>query len=157
MDVVLLEHVDNLGTVGQKVKVKAGYARNFLLPKRLACPATEQNLKHYRTLIESKLRKLAKAKAAAQAQAEQLSALTLSFFRKSRDEEARLYGSVTPMDIAAALEDKGFEIDRKQIAVSEPIKKLGEYTAFVRLHPEVRAEIAVVVRPEEESEHGAGK
>src|SRR5271157_5899568 len=126
MEIVLLEHVENLGTVGQRVKVKAGYARNYLLPKKLACPATEQNLKHYRTLIESKLRKLAKAKASAQAQAEQLSAVTLAFFRKSRDEEARLYGSVTSMDIAAALEDKGFEIDRKQITISEPIKKLGE-------------------------------
>ncbi len=156
MEVVLLEHIENLGTVGQTVKVKAGYARNYLLPKKLACPATEQNLKHYRTLIESKLRKLAKAKASAQAQAAQLSAVTLAFFRKSRDEEARLYGSVTPMDIAAALEHKGFEIDRKQITISEPIKKLGEYTAFVRLHPEVRAEVPVVVRPEEESEHAAG-
>ncbi len=151
MDVVLLEHIEDLGTVGQTVKVKNGYARNYLLPRKLACLATEQNLKHYRSLIESRQRKLAKAKASAQLQADQLSAITVAFVRKSRDEGARLYGSVTPMDIAAALEDKGFEIDRKQITISEPIKKIGEYKAFVRVHPEVRAEVTVVVQPEEES------
>lgn len=150
MDVVLLEHIEDLGTVGQTVKVKDGYARNYLLPRKLACLATEQNLRYYRGLIESRQRKLAKAKASAQLQAQQLSAVTLTFLRRSRDEDARLYGSVTPMDIAAALEDKGYEIDRKQIAVSEPIKKLGEYKALVRLHPEVRAEVAVLVKPLEE-------
>ena len=150
MDVVLLEHIEDLGTVGQTVKVKDGFARNYLLPRKLACLATEQNLRYYRGLIESRQRKLAKAKASAQLQAQQLSAVTLTFLRRSRAEDARLYGSVTPMDIAAALEDKGYEIDRKQIAVSEPIKKLGEYKALVRLHPEVRAEVAVLVKPLEE-------
>jgi large subunit ribosomal protein L9 len=153
MEIILLEHIDNLGTVGQTVQVKNGYARNFLLPKKLACPATKKNLNYYRTLIEARQRKLARAKESAEVQAEKLSRLTLTFLRKSRDEEARLFGSVTIADVAAELEDKGFEFDKKRITLSEPIKKLGEYKAFLRLHPEVTAEVAVLVQPEEEAEN----
>lgn len=151
MDIILLEHIDNLGTVGETVQVKDGYARNFLLPKKLACPATKKNLNYYRTLIEARQRKLARAKDSAEVQAEKLSGVTLTFLRKSRDEEARLFGSVTVADIAAELEDKGFEFDRKRITLSEPIKKLGEYKAFLRLHPEVTAEVTVLVKLEEEA------
>jgi large subunit ribosomal protein L9 len=151
MNVILLDHIDDLGTVGQTVKVKNGYARNFLLPRKLACLATEKNLNFYRTLIESKRRKLAKAKGSAEQQAEQLSNLTLNFTRKSRDQEARLFGSVTSADIAGALEAEGFEIDRKRIVIPEPIKKLGEHKASVRLHPEVLATLNIVVRPEDGS------
>jgi large subunit ribosomal protein L9 len=150
MNVILLEHVDDLGTVGQTVKVKDGYARNYLLPRKLACPATEKNQNYYRSLIESKLKKLAKAKAQADQQAEQLSAVTLEFVRKSRDQDARLFGSVTNSDVAVALSAKGYEIDRKRIALSEPIKRLGDFTATVRLHPEVVATITVKVLPEEQ-------
>lgn len=157
MEVVLLEHVENLGTVGETVRVKAGYARNYLLPRKLACPATKENLSYYRTLIEAKLKKLAKAKASADRQAQELSAVTLTFFRRSRDEGARLFGSVTTADIAHALEDNGFEIDKKQLSLPEPIKKLGEFKAFVSLHPEVRAQVTVVVKPEGEDEDGGGK
>jgi large subunit ribosomal protein L9 len=153
MEVILLEHIDDLGTVGQTVKVKAGYARNYLLPRKLACAATEKNLNFYRTIIEAKQKKLARAKGAAQQQAETLSAVTLEFVRKSRSEDARLFGSVTNADVAAALEAKGFEIDRKRITLSEPIKKLGEYKASVRLHPEVSAEISVSVISEEKPQH----
>lgn len=150
MDVILLEHMDNLGTVGETVKVKDGYARNFLLPRKLACHASEKNLRFYHTLIEAKQRKLAKLKEAADVLAEKLSAVTLSFFRKSRDQESRLFGSVTNVDVAEALEEKGFEIDRKRVALSEPVKKLGEYEAIVRLHPAVKATIKVLVIQEEE-------
>jgi large subunit ribosomal protein L9 len=153
MNVILLEHLDDLGTVGQTVKVKNGYARNYLLPKKLACEATEKNLNFYRTIIEAKKRKLAKAKDAAAQQAEQISALTLIFIRKSRGEDARLFGSVTNADVAAALLEKGYEIDRKRVAIPEPIKRLGEHRATVRLHPEVVATLNVVVQAEEETEN----
>lgn len=152
MEIILLDNIDDLGTVGQTVRVKDGYARNYLLPKKLACEATQKNLNYYRTLIEAKQRKLAKLKGSAQEQAQQLEAFTLSFVRKSRDEDARLFGSVTAADIARALEAQGFEIDRKKITLSEPVKKLGEYKAVVRLHPEVTASVTVVVNPEEQTE-----
>jgi large subunit ribosomal protein L9 len=153
MEVILLEHIDDLGTVGQTVRVKAGYARNFLLPRKLACAATEKNLNFYRTLIEAKQRKMAKAKGAAEEQSRTLSSLSLTFMRKSRGEDARLFGSVTTADIASALEAKGYEIDKKRISLPEPIKRLGEFKAVVRLHPEVTANIGVHVVSEEESEN----
>jgi large subunit ribosomal protein L9 len=153
MNVILLEYIDNLGTVGQTVKVKNGYARNYLLPKKLACLASEQNLNLYRTVIEAKKKKLAKAKIDAESQAQNLASVTLSFVRKSRDQDAKLFGSVTTADIARALEVEGYEIDRKRIALAEPIKKLGEFTAQVKLHPEVTATVNVVVKPEEAAEN----
>jgi large subunit ribosomal protein L9 len=151
MNIILLEHIDELGTVGQTVRVKDGYARNYLLPRKLACEATQQNLNYYKTAIESKQKKLAKAKGAAEQQAQKLSDLTLTFFRKSKDQDARLFGSVTNVDVSKALESEGYEIDRKRISLSEPIRKLGEYQALVRLHPEVTAAVTVSVKSEEES------
>lgn len=148
MNVILLENLDDLGAVGQTVKVKDGYARNYLLPRKLACPATQKNLNFYRTLIESKQRKLAKMKTSAEAHAQELSSVVLTFIRKSQAQDARLFGSVTNTDVSEALATKGFEIDRRKITLSEPIKKLGEYTATVRLHPEVAATVKVVVNPE---------
>lgn len=153
MEVILLEHIDDLGTVGQTVRVKNGYARNYLLPRKLACPATEKNLNFYRTLIEAKQKKMAKAKGAAEEQSQSLSSLTLTFTRKSKGQDARLFGSVTTADIAAALEAKGYEIDRKRISLPDPIKRIGEFRAVVRLHPEVTATIAVHVVSEEAPEH----
>jgi len=157
MDIILLEHMDDLGTVGQTVKVKPGYARNYLFPRKLACPATQQNLNFYRGLIEAKQKKQAKAKGAAELQAQTLSAVVLTFIRKSRGQDARLFGSVTNVDVAEALEQQGFEIDRKRITLSEPVKKLGEYKATVRIHPEVAAAVTVVVKAEEESGDVGGK
>jgi len=153
MNVILLEYVDNLGTVGQTVKVKDGYARNYLLPQKLACLATEQNLNLYRTVIEAKKKKLAKAKIDAESQAQNLTSVTLTFVRKSRDQDAKLFGSVTTADIARALEAQGYEIDRKRIALAEPIKRLGEFEAQVKLHPEVTATVNVVVKSEEAAEN----
>jgi len=153
MEIILLEHIDDLGTVGQTVRVKDGYARNYLLPRKLACTATEKNLNFYRGLIEAKQKKMAKAKGAADEQAQTLSSLTLTFTRKSRGEDARLFGSVTTADIAAALETKGYEIERKRISLPEPIKRLGEYKAMIRLHPEVVATIGILVASEEAQEH----
>lgn len=152
MNVILLENLDDLGAVGQTVKVKDGYARNFLLPRKLACAATQKNLNYYRTLIESKQRKLAKMRASAESSAQELSSIVLTFIRKSQDQDARLFGSVTNTDVSEALVAKGYEIDRRKIALSEPIKRLGEFTATVKLHPEVSATIKVVVNPEAASE-----
>jgi len=157
MDIILLEHIDELGTVGQTVKVKDGYARNYLLPRKFACLATQKNLNFYRTLIEAKQKKLAKAKGSAQQLADQMSAVTLTFIRKSRDQDARLFGSVTNADVARALEAQGYEIDRKKVSLPEAIKRTGEYTASVRLHPEVTATVKVVVNPEEEQQDVAGE
>lgn len=148
MNVILLENMDDLGTVGQTVKVKDGYARNYLLPRKLACPATQKNLNFYRTLIESKQRKLAKMRTSAEANAQELSSVVLTFIRKSQAQDARLFGSVTNTDVSEALAVKGHEIDRRKISLSEPIKRLGEFTATIKLHPEVSATIKVVVNPE---------
>ncbi len=152
MNVILLENLDDLGSVGQTVKVKDGYARNYLLPRKLACQATQKNLNFYRTLIEAKQRKLAKMRTSAEAHAQELSSVVLTFIRKSQDQDARLFGSVTNTDVSEALLAKGFEIDRRKIALSEPIKRLGEYTASVKLHPEVSATVKVVVNPEAPAE-----
>ena len=157
MNVILLDHMEDLGSVGQTVKVKDGYARNYLLPRKLACLATEKNLNFYKGLIEAKQKKLAKAKGAAEVQAKELSSLLLTFVRKSRDQDARLFGSVTNSDVADYLVSKGYEIDRKKISLSEPIKRLGEFTAAVRLHPEVTATINIVVNPEVPSKDGSGE
>ncbi len=151
MEVILLQHMDNLGSVGDTVRVKDGYARNYLLPQRLACLATEKNRNFYRSRIEAEQRKLAREKESADKLAEQIQALTLTFKRKSKDEEARLFGSVTTADIGTALEEKGYEIDRKRISLSEPIKRLGEYQASIKLHPEVTVDVPIVVQAEEET------
>lgn len=153
MEIILLENIDDLGTVGETVKVKPGYARNYLLPRKLACLATDKNKNYYQSLIEAGKKKLAKAKASAEELRDQMAAITLVFVRKSQDEESRLFGSVTNADIAAALEEKGFEVDRKKISLSEPVKKLGEYKAFVRLHPDVVAKVSVVVNAEDQEEN----
>lgn len=152
MEIILLEHIEELGTVGQTVKVKDGYARNYLIPQKLACLATKQNLNLYRTRIEANQRKLAKEKATAELQAEKLAALTLTFFRKSRDQESKLFGSVTAADIAHALEEKGFEFDRKRVSLPEPLKSFGEFKVDIKIHPQVKAPVNVVVKPEGETD-----
>lgn len=96
---------------------------------------------------------MAKEKASAETQAAQLSAVTLTFVRKSRDQESRLFGSVTNTDVSQALKEKGIEFDRRRISISEPVKKFGEYKAQIRLHPEVQATINLIVKPEGETEN----
>jgi large subunit ribosomal protein L9 len=157
MDVILLDHIEDLGLVGQTVKVKDGYARNYLLPRKLACLATQKNLNFYKGLIEAKQRKLAKARGAAEIQARELSSVELTFVRKSRDQDARLFGSVTNADVAESLAAQGFEFERRKVSLSEPVKRLGEYTATIKVHPEVTATIKIVVSPEVPSKDGAGQ
>lgn len=145
--VLLREDVDNLGGRGEIVKVKAGYARNFLLPQGLATVATKGNIKQIEGERAALLKKAAVEKATAEAQADQMKGLAFSFERKA-GESGALFGSVTSMDIAEALKAKGYDIDRRKIVLKDAIKQLGEFTVGVRLHREVTVRIPVTVSAE---------
>jgi large subunit ribosomal protein L9 len=144
MEVILKEDVINLGHRGDVVKVADGYGRNFLLPRKLALQATDEN----KAVIEQMKNASARRSASAKVQAEELVAklepLTLSFTRKS-GESGQLFGSVTTADIAADLATKGFEVDRRKIALNEPLKTLGDHTVSIKLHREVTAHLKVKV------------
>jgi large subunit ribosomal protein L9 len=139
--------VDDLGARGEIVRVRAGYARNYLLPRNLAVEATAGNVKGIEQERAALLKKEAKERATAEAQSQQMSSLSLEFKRKS-GEQGALYGSVTSMDVAEALKERGYEIDRHRIHLREPLKRLGEYTVPVRLHREVTIDLQVKVVPE---------
>ncbi|HMU33664.1 MAG TPA: 50S ribosomal protein L9 [Pyrinomonadaceae bacterium] len=145
--VLLREDIENLGGRGEIVKVKAGYARNFLLPQGIATLATKGNIKQIEQEREALLKKAAVEKATAEAQKEQMGAISLTFERKA-GEHGTLFGSVTSMDIADALKGKGYEIDRKRIVLRDPIKETGEFTVNVKLHREVAIPIPVKVTTE---------
>ena len=144
MEVILREHVDNLGRRGEIVKVADGYARNYLLPRKLALLATDGNRKQ----IERERAKLevqeAEEKKVAEAMAERLANLEVIIVRKVGETEA-LYGSVTTADIAEGLAAKGFELDRRKIQLPEPIKKIGDVDVPVKLQREVVAILKVRV------------
>src|SRR3989440_1768135 len=144
--VLLREDIDNLGARGEIVRVKAGYARNYLLPRKLAVEATSSNVKQIEGERAALLRKEASERTTAEGQAEQISKLVLEFKRKS-GEQGALYGSVTSMDIAEALQERGYEIDRHRIHLREPIKRLGEFGVPVRLHRDVTVDLQVKVAP----------
>lgn len=145
--VLLREDIDSVGGRGEIVRVRAGYARNYLLPKGIATLATKGNVKQIEQERSALLKKAAIEKATAEAQREQMESITLSFERKA-GEQGTLFGSITSMDIAEALQAKGYEIDRKRIALRQPIKETGEYTVNVRLHREVTLQVAVTVTAE---------
>jgi len=149
MDVILREDVEKLGTRGQLVKVANGYARNFLLPKRLAVAATESNKKIVEQERQAHLRKEAKVEAEAGDLAKLMAAVVVTIKQKA-GENGQLFGSVTSKDIAESLETQGYNIERRKIALDEPIKSLGEFKVPLRLHREVTVEIAVNVVKEEE-------
>jgi large subunit ribosomal protein L9 len=142
--VLLREDIDNLGARGEIVRVKAGYARNYLLPRRLAVEATTSNVKQIEGERAALAKREAKDRSGAELQADQLRKLTLKFERKV-GEAGVLYGSVTSIDIAHALKEQGYEIDRRKIALREPIKRFGNYNVPVRLHREVTVELPVSV------------
>ena len=142
--VLLREDIDNLGARGEIVRVKAGYARNYLLPRSLAVEATSSNVKQIEGERAALLKREAKERSTAEGQADQLRNLTLKFERKV-GEAGVLYGSVTSMDIAQELKEQGYEIDRRKIALREPIKRFGNYTVPVRLHRDVSVELPVNV------------
>ena len=147
--VLLREDVDDLGARGEIVRVRAGYARNYLLPRNLAVEASAGNVKGIEQERAALLRKEAKERATAEAQSQQMGALELEFKRKA-GEQGALYGSVTSMDITEALQERGYEIDRHRIHLREPLKRIGDYTVPVRLHREVTIDLKVRVVPEGE-------
>ena len=144
MEVILREDIDKLGQRGEVVKVAAGYARNFLLPKRLAVPATESNKKIVEQERQAHLRREAKLAGEAQDLAKLMTAVTVTIAQKAGEND-QLFGSVTAKDIADALEKQGYTIDRRKIQLDEPIKSLGEHKVALKLHREVSVEISVHV------------
>jgi len=147
--ILLREDIDDLGARGEIVRVRAGYARNYLLPRKLAVEATTSNVKQIEQERAALLKKEAGERATAQGQAELIGKLVFEFKRKS-GEQGALYGSVTSMDIAEALRERGYEIERHRIHLREPLKRLGEYTVPVRLHREVTIDLKVRVASEGE-------
>ena len=144
MEVILREHIDNLGRRGDVVKVAAGYARNYLLPRKLALPVNDGNKK----LIERE-RKLAETReaedrATAEALASRIAQLELTIARRVGDTE-QLYGSVTPADIVDFLKTKGFDIDKRKLILPEPIKAIGEFDVPLKLHREVTVPLKIHV------------
>jgi large subunit ribosomal protein L9 len=148
--ILLRQDVDDLGARGEIVRVRAGYARNYLLPRRLAVEATTNNVKQIELERAALLKKEANERATAQGQAEQIGKLVLEFKRKS-GEQGALYGSVTSMDIAEALKERGYEVDRHRLHLREPIKRLGDFTVPLRLHREVTVDLQVKVLSEGET------
>jgi len=148
MEVILREDIDKLGNRGEVVKVAAGYARNFLLPKRLAVAATDSNKKIVEQERQAHLRKEAKLAGEAQDLAKLLSLAVISIARKAGEND-QLFGSVTANDVAEALAAQKFTVDRRKIQLDEPIKTLGEHKIAVRLHREVSTEITLNVTRQE--------
>src|SRR5450432_669650 len=144
MDVILREDIDTLGMRGQVVQVATGYARNFLLPKRLAVAATESNKKIVEQERQGHLRREAKQVADAGELAKLMSNVSVTISQKAGESD-QLFGSVTSKDIVDALEKQGYTIDRRKVALDEPIKTLGEFKVPLRLHRDVPAEITVHV------------
>ena len=144
MQVILIDEVPTLGTVGELVTVKDGYARNYLLPRKLAIMASVKNqrrLEHEKRLAGFRL---AKVKAGAQELAQKLASTSVTIARKVGEQD-KLFGSVTAQDIELALADEGVKIDRRKLQLEEPIKALGVYQVPVKLHGEVVAEVKVWV------------
>src|SRR5947209_13623697 len=148
MEVILREEIENLGRRGDVVKVAPGYARNFLLPRRLAVAATDSNRKIVEQERQAHLRKEAKQKSESEDLAKLLNGVSVSLAQKAGEND-QLFGSVTSKDIADALAAKNFTIDRRKVQLDEPIKQLGEYKVPVRLHRDVTAEVTVVVAKDE--------
>jgi large subunit ribosomal protein L9 len=144
MEVILREDVEKLGHRGQVVKVAPGYARNFLLPKKMAVAATEANKKIVAQEREAWLRREAKVKGDAEDLAKMLGGVSITISQRA-GEEGHLFGSVTAKDIAEALEAQNYNIDRKKIVLEENIRQVGEHKVPVRLHRDVTAEITVNV------------
>ena len=144
MQVILTQSVDALGTAGDLVTVKPGYARNFLLPKKLAVVASIHNVKEFEHQKRMAAHAAAQEKSSAEGVANVLGSLNLTFSRKVGD-QGKLFGSVTSHDIERALAEQGHEMDRRCIELSEPIKELGTVKVMVHVHKDVRATLKVEV------------
>ncbi len=148
MEVILREDIAKLGTRGQVVRVAPGFARNFLLPKRLAVAATESNKKIVEQERHAHLRREAKEIADARDLGKLMTGIEVTISQKAGEQD-QLFGSVTAQDIANALERQNYTIDRRKVALADPIKQLGDFTVPVRLHREVTVDITVHVTREE--------
>ena len=148
MKVVLKQTIDRLGKPGDVVEVAAGYARNYLLPKGAALAATAANLKSIEAQKKKEQVQLDKERLEAEALAQQLTRTPLELAHRAGDTET-LYGAVTAAEIAFALEEQGFVVDRRAIQLEEPLKSLGTYNIPIRLHPDVVAQLTVNVIREE--------
>ncbi|MBV8841956.1 MAG: 50S ribosomal protein L9 [Bryobacterales bacterium] len=148
MEVILRDDIEKVGTRGQVVKVAPGYARNFLLPRKLAVAATEANKKIVEQERQAHLRREAKVQSDAQDLGKLMANVEITIAQKAGEND-QLFGSVTAADIANALEKQGYTIDRKKIYLEEPIKTLGDYKVAVRLHREVSIEVPVHVIKED--------
>jgi large subunit ribosomal protein L9 len=144
VEVILRDYVENLGRRGEIVKVADGYARNFLLPRNLALPATDTNRKRVERERKNLGLREAEDRQSAEAIAMRLTAVEIAIPRKVGEND-QLYGSVTNADIAELLKEKGFDVDRRKILLPDPIKALGENTVPVKLHREVTAQLKVIV------------
>jgi len=144
IEVILREDVQSLGRAGELVRVKPGYARNYLLPQGLAYEATEGNKKRIEGETRARTARNQAERVEAERQAAALGALELTLVGKA-GEEGRLFGSITAQDIAEALGRAGHTVDRRRIELEHPIKSLGQHAVAVRLHPEVHAEVRVTV------------
>lgn len=149
MEVILRADIEKLGARGQVVKVAAGFARNYLLPKRLAVEATGANKKIVEQERQAHLRREVKLKSDAEDLARLMTGVNVTIAHKAGEQE-QLFGSVTAKDIAEALEKQNFTIDRKKIHLEEPIRQLGEFKVPIRLYRDVTVEVGVVVVPEAE-------
>jgi large subunit ribosomal protein L9 len=147
MQIILQEDVEKLGTRGQVVEVKEGYARNFLLPRKLALEASAGNMKRLEKMRAVFAKKEAVEKGDAQKLAELLAGVSLELIRKAGETD-QLFGSVTSADISEALAAQGFTVDKRKIALAEPIKILGEFEVPLKLHREVSATVKLTVRKE---------
>jgi len=148
MEVILREEIEKLGRRGDVVKVAAGYARNFLLPRRLAVAANESNKKIVEQEKQAYLRRESKEIGDANDLAKMMGSVEVTIAQKAGEND-QLFGSVTAQDIVAALEKAGYTIDRKKVNLAEPIKALGDYKVTVKLHREVAVELPVHVIKEE--------
>ncbi|MBI5563224.1 MAG: 50S ribosomal protein L9 [Deltaproteobacteria bacterium] len=148
MKLILRNDVENLGRYGDTVKVAPGYGRNYLIPKGLAMPATVGNLRQLEAERSAYLKKAEARRAAADEVKSRIETLSLRFTRKA-GEDGKLFGSVTTHDIEGAIKAEGYEIERRDLALAEPIKTVGEFTVAVKLHPDVQASIKVTVAAEQ--------
>src|SRR6201993_326111 len=142
MQIILQEDIEKLGNRGDVVTVKPGYARNFLLPNKLAVEATPGNMKALERIRGALAKKTATELDAAKQQAELLNGVALKFARKTGEND-QMFGSVTAGDIADGLKKEGFEIDKRQVQLADPIKALGEYTVTIKVFRDVTAEVKV--------------
>lgn len=144
MEIILREDVQHLGKAGDVVKVKDGYGRNYLLPQGLAYHATEANKKKIAWEAERIAKQRLSEKQAAESEATRLAGVQLTFPMKVGEED-KLYGSVTASDIQRKLEELGIHVDKRKIDLPEPLRMLGEFSVGIKVHPDVRPEIQVIV------------